>query len=111
MPVYNAERFVAQTVDCILAQTHRDFEFIIIDDGSTDRSLEILQDYARRDQRIRLLSRPNTGYVIALNEALELVRGPLIARMDADDLCSPKRFELQVERMGQEPHLVALGSC
>jgi glycosyltransferase involved in cell wall biosynthesis len=111
MPVYNAEKFVSQTVDCILAQTYRKFEFIIIDDGSTDRSLEILEKYARQDQRIRLVTRPNTGYVIALNEALELVRGPLIARIDADDLCSSQRFEVQVARMEEEPRLVALGSC
>lgn len=111
MPVYNAEKFVSATVDCILNQTYRHFEFIIIDDGSTDGSLQILERYARRDQRIRLVSRPNTGYVVALNEALELARGPLIARMDADDLCDSRRFEIQVRRMDEDPRLVALGSC
>ena len=75
MPVYNAERFVARTIDSVLAQTFRDFEFVIINDGSTDRSLKILQDYARRDDRIRLVSRPNTGYVLALIEGLGLARG------------------------------------
>src|SRR3954469_7704719 len=111
MPLYNAERFVAQTLDAILAQTFRDFEFLIINDGSTDRSLEILQDYARRDDRIRLISRPNTGYVPALNEGLGLARGEFIARIDADDLADPRRLELQVARLRQEPRLVALGSC
>jgi len=110
MPVYNAERFVAGTVDTILAQTFGDFEFLIINDGSTDRSLEILQSYANRDPRIRLVSRPNTGYVVALNEGLELARGEFIARIDADDLSDPRRLELQVARMRQEPQLVALGS-
>ena len=110
MPVYNAERFVAQTVDTVLAQTFRDFEFLIINDGSTDRSLEILQEFARRDGRIRLVSRPNTGYVVALNEGLDLARGQFVARIDADDLADPRRLELQVARMRQEPQLVALGS-
>jgi glycosyltransferase involved in cell wall biosynthesis len=110
MPVYNAERFVAQTVETILNQTFRDFEFLVINDGSTDRSLEILQGYAARDPRLRIISRPNTGYVAALNEGLELARGEFIARIDADDLADPRRLELQVARMRQEPRLVALGS-
>jgi len=110
MPVYNAERFVKQTVESVLAQTFRDFEFLIINDGSTDRSLEILQDFAQRDARIRLVSRPNTGYVVALNEGLEKARGELLARIDADDLADPRRLELQVARMRAEPQLVALGS-
>jgi glycosyltransferase involved in cell wall biosynthesis len=111
MPVYNADRYVAATTDCILGQTFDDFEFIIIDDGSTDRSKDILQSYARKDARIRLISRPNTGYVTALNEGLGMARGELIARMDADDLSDPARFELQVKRFREEPELVALGSC
>ena len=110
MPVYNAGQFVAQTVDSVLAQTFGDFDFLIINDGSTDRSLEILESYANRDDRIRLISRPNTGYVAALNEGLGLARGELIARIDADDLADPRRLELQVARMFQEPQLVALGS-
>ena len=110
MPVYNADRFVAQTVDSVLAQTFGDFEFLIINDGSTDRSLEILQDYARRDARVRLVSRPNTGYVPALNEGLGLAKGEFLARIDADDLSHPRRLELQVARMRAEPSLVALGS-
>jgi glycosyltransferase involved in cell wall biosynthesis len=110
MPVYNADRFVAETVDTILAQTFRDFEFLIINDGSTDRSLEVLRDYASRDPRIRLVSRANTGYVAALNEGLELNRSEFLARIDADDLADPRRLELQVERMREDPRLVALGS-
>ena len=110
MPVYNADRFVAQTVNTIITQTFHDFEYIIINDGSTDRSLEILQGYAARDPRIRLISRPNTGYVVALNEGLALARGTFVARIDADDLADPRRLELQVARMRSEPDLVALGS-
>jgi glycosyltransferase involved in cell wall biosynthesis len=96
MPVYNAERYVAEAVESILGQTFTDFEFLITDDGSTDRSLSILRRYARQDPRIRLVSRPNTGYAIALNEMLAAARGELVARMDADDIALPRRFELQV---------------
>src|SRR5688572_15803312 len=96
MPVYNTERFVAETTESVLAQTFRDFEFIVIDDGSTDRSREILENLAKRDARVRVISRANKGLVATLNEGLTLARSPLIARMDADDLCDPRRFELQV---------------
>jgi len=111
MPVYNAERYVADATESILAQTHRDFEFIIINDGSTDDSLRILKKYAAADSRVRLLSRSNTGIVEALNEGLSLARGQFIARMDADDLCRRDRFELQLALMEQDPELVVLGSC
>lgn len=110
MPVYNAERYVAQAVESILAQTYSRFEFLIIDDGSSDRSLSILQRYARQDARIRLISRPNTGYVIALNEMLSLAQGEFIARMDADDVALPNRFQRQVDFMQQHPEVVCVGS-
>ena len=110
MPVYNAERYVAEAVESILAQTFTDFEFLIIDDGSTDGSLEILQKYADEDPRIRLKSRPNTGYVVALNEMLADARGEFIARMDADDISVPFRFESQVAFMQREPSVCAIGS-
>jgi glycosyltransferase involved in cell wall biosynthesis len=111
MPVYNAERYVAQAVDSILAQTFVDFEFMIIDDGSTDRSLSILQRYAAQDERIRLISRPNTGYVKALNELLSLATGPLIARMDADDIALPDRFAQQVKFLETHPDYVCVGGA
>src|SRR5438105_9555149 len=86
MPVYNAEAYLADAAGSVLSQTCGDFEFIIIDDGSEDSSLEILQELARGDSRVRLYSRPNTGYARALNEALSHARGEFIARMDADDV-------------------------
>jgi glycosyltransferase involved in cell wall biosynthesis len=109
MPVYNARRYVAQAVESILAQTVTDFEFVIIDDGSTDGSTAILRRYAERDGRIRLVSRPNTGLVRALNEGLSLVRGPFVARMDADDISLPDRFALQLAAFRANDRLVALG--
>ena len=109
MPVYNAERYVAQAIESILNQTFSNFEFLIIDDGSTDRSLKILQQYAVRDQRIRLHSRPNTGLAVALNEMLQTARGELIARMDADDIALPDRFERQVSFLGDHAEVVCVG--
>lgn len=111
MPVYNAERYVAQAVDSILAQTCSDFEFLMIDDGSTDQSRAILQKYAIVDPRIRLISRANTGYAVALNEMLNLAHGEYVARMDADDIALPDRFKLQVEFLRQNPDCVCVGGA
>src|SRR5436305_9543595 len=110
MPVYNAIRYIGVAVDSVLSQTFSDFEFIIVDDGSTDGSAEILREYAGRDPRIRLISRPNTGLGFALNEALAVARAPFIARMDADDECLPERFEKQIQYLRNHPECVLLGS-
>lgn len=109
MPVFNSQRYVGQCVESILSQTFPDFEFIIIDDGSTDRSRDILEGYARRDGRIKLVSRANTGYSRALNEALSLARGEFLARMDSDDVARPRRFERQIGRLREDPECVAVG--
>jgi glycosyltransferase involved in cell wall biosynthesis len=110
MPVYNAERYIREAAESILHQTFTDFEFIIIDDGSTDDSREILEELARNDARIRLVSRPNTGYTKALNEALGLARGTYLARMDADDVSMPQRFEKQFAYLTAHPECVLVGS-
>jgi glycosyltransferase involved in cell wall biosynthesis len=110
MPVFNADRYVREATESILNQTFSDFEFIIIDDGSTDDSHQILEELARRDSRIRLVSRPNTGYTVALNEALALARAPYIARMDADDVSMPDRFEKQIKYLQANPDCVLVGS-
>jgi glycosyltransferase involved in cell wall biosynthesis len=110
MPVYNAERYLAEAVESILAQTYRDFEFIVIDDGSTDRSLAILERYAAQDARIRLSSRPNAGLVVRLNEMVNAARGELIARMDADDIAMPERFARQFDFLNAHPEVVVV-SC
>src|SRR5579871_2870885 len=96
LPVYNGERFLAAAVRSVLEQTFSDFELIAIDDGSTDGSRAILEDFARRDARVRVISRPNSGIVGALNDALAQARGEFAARMDADDLCLSGRFAAQV---------------
>ena len=110
MPVYNAERYVAKAVESILAQTCADFEFVIIDDGSTDGSHALLKQYAERDHRIRLISRANTGHVIALNQMLEIASGRYIARIDADDIALPDRFARQVGYLESHGDCVAVGS-
>src|SRR5215207_3906792 len=111
MPVYNTERFVAETTESVLGQTFRDFELIAIDDGSADRSREILETFAKRDPRVRVVSRANKGLVATLNEGLALATAPLVARMDADDLCDPRRFELQAKALNDDQSLVAVGCC
>jgi glycosyltransferase involved in cell wall biosynthesis len=110
MPVYNAERYLREAIESILGQTFRDFEFIIVDDGSTDRSSQILLEFASRDARIRILSRPNTGIVGALNDGLALCTADLVARMDADDIALPERFAEQVRYMNDHPDCVLVGS-
>ena len=96
MPVYNAEAYLAEAVQSVLDQTWADFELIAVNDGSKDASGAILEDFARRDQRVRVISRPNTGIVGALNDAFAVARADLLARMDSDDLCMPARLEKQV---------------
>jgi glycosyltransferase involved in cell wall biosynthesis len=109
MPVYNTEAYIAEAVESILNQTYRNFEFIIIDDGSTDQSLSILERYAAQDTRIRLSSKPNAGYVVRLNEMVGATRGELIARMDADDVAMPERFARQLDFLNAHPEVVAVG--
>ena len=111
MPVYNTERYVAQAVESILSQTFKDFEFIIIDDGSTDTSLKILKKYAAQDQRIRLISRENKGVVRTRNELLEQASGEFVAVMDADDVAFPERLALQVEFLRVNLDVVCVGGA
>jgi glycosyltransferase involved in cell wall biosynthesis len=109
MPVYNAERYVAEAVESILGQTLGDFEFLIIDDGSTDGSRRVLEGYAARDRRIRLTSRANRGLVATLNELIDQARGEFLARMDADDIALPERFRRQVDYLRAHPECSLVG--
>ena len=110
MSVYNCQRYLAEAVESILAQTLRQFEFIIIDDGSTDGSGAMLKEYAERDPRVRLVSRANKGLTKSLNEGIALSRGRYIARMDADDVALPERFAEQVRWLDEHPDYAAVGS-
>ncbi len=111
MAVYNSERYLAQAVESILNQTLHALEFVIIDDGSTDRSLAILQQYAAQDPRIRLTSRENRGIPQTRNELLEMARAELLAVMDSDDVALPERLEQQVAFLQAHPKVVCLGSA
>jgi len=111
MPVYNAEKYIQAAVESILKQTFTDFEFIIINDGSTDGTLDILDAYAQQDKRIRLISRENKGLVATLNEGLALAKTLLIARMDADDIALPNRFRDQVDYLRHNVDVVCVGGC
>lgn len=109
MPAYNAEVYIRKAIDSILSQTFTDFEFIIIDDGSTDATAEIVQHY--KDGRIKFCSnKQNIGVAATLNHGLELSCGEYIARMDADDISLPERFEKQVAYLDEHQDVAVLGT-
>jgi glycosyltransferase involved in cell wall biosynthesis len=111
LSVYNGEKYLAPALESILAQTLHDFEFITIDDGSTDGTPRILEQYSQRDARIKVVTnQPNRGVVASLNLGLQLANSPYIARMDADDLCAPNRFEKQLAFLEQHPEVGLLGT-
>ena len=97
LPVYNGDKYLAEAIESILAQTHSDLELIAINDGSTDESQQILDKYTKLDSRVHVVSRENRGLVSTLNEAMGLARGAWIARMDQDDIALPHRLERQLE--------------
>ena len=110
MPVYNAERYVADAINSILAQTYPHFEFIIVDDGSTDGSTGIVREFAARDARIRPIFAEHGGAYRSRNTGIAAAQGELIAYMDADDVTLPDRFARQVEWM-RETGVDICGSC
>lgn len=107
MPVFNGEKYLAEAVDSILNQTFTDFEFIIVNDGSTDATAKILAGYG--DERIRLVSSEHKGLVYCLNKGLELSAGKYIARMDADDISIPQRLQIQYDFMESYPDIGICG--
>lgn len=110
MTVFNAELFIRETVDAVLNQTSGDFEFIIVDDKSTDRSLEILKSY--HDPRIALVEKArNQGQTACLIEGLAMSKGEYVARIDADDICLPNRLAVQVDYVTQHPEISVIGSA
>lgn len=109
MSVYNGERFLAEAIESVLAQTFTDFEFLIVDDGSTDSSRKIIEAYAAKDARIRPIVRENRGLIASLNQMLAEARAPLVARMDADDVCLPERLARQAEFLHDHPDYGVVG--
>ena len=111
MPVYNASHYLKAAMQSVLAQSFKDFEFIIVDDGSSDNSLEILREFAKDDSRIKLQTRPNTGIVGALSDGLAQANGEFVARMDADDVALPNRLETQIAALRSRSECVAMGTA
>lgn len=110
MPVRNGARHLSEAIESILTQTLSDFEFVIVDDGSTDETPVLLEQYARQDARIVTHRTGPGGVVAALNRGCRLARGRFIARMDADDVAFPERLERQLAYLTQRPHMALLGT-
>jgi glycosyltransferase involved in cell wall biosynthesis len=108
--VYNAERHLVEAIESVLRQTYADFELLVINDGSTDRSLDIINSYACRDRRVHVTDRANRGLIATLNEGLAQARGEYVARMDADDIAVPERLAKQVEWLRADPGCVVVGA-
>lgn len=109
MSVYNGEAYLREAIESVLNQTYKEFEFIMINDGSTDNSLSIMQSY--EDKRIVLVTNDgNKGLIYSLNKGIEIAKGEFIARMDADDVCLSERFECQVKQFMEHPGTVVIGS-
>lgn len=108
MAVYNAEKYLKEAIESILNQIFTDFEFIIINDGSTDKSLEIIKSYI--DNRIIIINQDNQGLSKSLNNGIEIAKSELIARMDADDISDVKRLEMQYDFLTTNIDCVVLGT-
>jgi hypothetical protein len=111
MSVYNGQTFLAQAIESVLGQTLPDFEFVIIDDGSADKTAGILAGYARQDKRVKVFRHENRGRAESLNVGIRLSTGDYIARMDADDVALPHRLEQQLEFMERHPEVGLLGGA
>ena len=111
MPVYNDERYLAEAIASVLGQTYADFELIIVDDGSTDGSRAIIEEYALRDSRVVPILLPgNLGQSSARNRGIERAGGQYIAAMDGDDICLPDRLRRQVNFLDANPQVGVLGT-
>ncbi len=111
MAVYNAERYLALAVESILSQTLQGFQFIIVNDGSTDRSLRILDHYASSNPQIKVVNRERRGLLATRNELLQLAQAEFVAIMDADDIAVPNRLEKQLCFLRDHPEIVCIGGA
>lgn len=109
MPVYNAAGYIAEAIESVLLQTFRDFELLIVNDGSTDSTVEMIRSF--KDDRIVLIEQENLGVAAALNNGLQHAKAAYIARFDADDICYPERLEKQYHFMRSNPDYIVVGSA
>lgn len=110
MPAFNAEKHLAEAISSVLSQTHPDFELLILNDGSTDRTLEIAERFRARDSRVRIVSHGNMGMGAALNQALRFANSDWIVRLDSDDVMLPERLERQIAFVRKYPRISVAGS-
>ena len=110
MSVYNDEKTLSEAIKSILEQSYTNFEFIIINDGSIDNSLKIIQKFKNLDKRIFVINRENKGLAYSLNEAINKSNGKYIARMDADDISLPNRLEEQLRKFKSNKNLMVVGT-
>lgn len=110
LPVFNCAQYIAEAVESILAQTFANFELLVINDGSTDNTLAIIEQFAARDARVSVVSRENRGLIATLNQGLSLSRTDTIVRMDADDVALPHRLERQTAFMKAHPDVDVCGT-
>lgn len=110
IPVHNGERYLAKAVESVLAQTHRDLELLIVDDGSTDATAAIIRRYAARDRRVRVLTQENRGVAAAGNRGLEEASAEWVARLDADDVFLPGKLERQIAFLARYPEARIVGT-
>jgi len=108
MSVHNGAKHLTGAVESILSQTFGEFEFLVIDDGSTDNSCEILSSY--RDTRLKIIRQSNIGLTKSLNKLLDLAQGEYIARQDADDIAMPERLAKQVRFLDEHPDYALVGT-
>lgn len=112
MPVYNTERYLRKAIESVLNQTFKDFEFIIIDDCSTDSSLKIIEEYVRKDRRIRVLHNCcNLNVARSRNKGVKTARGKYIVQMDSDDVSFPERIKKQFRFMEDNPKVIVSGGA
>src|SRR5690606_15977961 len=111
VPAYNAEAYLGEALRSVLAQTYELLEVLVIDDGSQDRTADIVRELAMEDERVRLLQQSNSGVADARNLGIEHARGVYIAPLDADDLFYPQKLEAQVARMESGDEAVGVVYC
>jgi glycosyltransferase involved in cell wall biosynthesis len=111
MAVHNSAEYLREAVDSIVAQTMGAWELVAVDDGSTDESGAILDEYAARDPRVKVIHSPHRGYASSLNAGVALTQTPFVARLDADDAAFPRRLEVQLSRLLTEPTLGVVGGA
>jgi glycosyltransferase involved in cell wall biosynthesis len=110
IPVHNGGKYLSQAIESVLAQTFRDFELLIVDDGSTDSSAAIIRSFMDRDPRVRVLTQENRGVAAAGNRGLREARTEWVARLDADDIFLPEKLERQAGFLRRNPDAKIVGS-